>query len=90
MSQDVAFIVLVAAPGLVGEDLLYLQSEAMMRAMGVGDDLIRQNRALQERVFAVVKAEKDNDTAAEKLLEIQQEHFSGLTDQEKQARGLPG
>ena len=89
-SQDVAFIVLVAAPGLVGEELLYLQSAAMMRAMGMGKDPIEQNRALQERLFAVVKAEKNNDTAVEKLLEIQQERFSGLTDQEKQARGYPG
>ena len=90
MSQDVAFIVLLAAPGLVGEEILYLQSAAMMRAMGMGKDLIQQNRALQERLFAVVKAEKNNDTAADKLLEIQQERFSGLTDQEKQARGYPG
>ena len=89
-SQDVAFIVLVAASGVVGEELLYLQSAAMMRAMGMGKDPIEQDRALQERLFAVVKAEKNNDTAAEKLLEIQQEHFSGLTDQEKQARGHPG
>ena len=89
-SQDVAFIVLLAAPGVVGEELLYLQSAAMMRAMGMGKDPIEQNRALQERLFAVVKAEKNNDTAAEKLLEIQQEHFSGLTDHEKRARGYPG
>ncbi len=90
MSEDVAFIVLVAAPGVLGEELLYLQSAAMMRAMGVGDDLIRRNRAMQERLFAVVKAEKNNDTAAGKLLEIQQEHFAGLTDSEKRARGYPG
>ena len=90
MSQDVAFIVLVAAPGLVGEELLYLQSAAMMRAMGMGNDPIEQNRALQEQLFTVVKAEKDNDTAGEKLLEIQQERFSGLTDQEKQTSGYPG
>ena len=90
MSQDVAFIVLVAAPGLVGEELLYLQSAAMMRAMGMGKDPIEQNRALQERLFTVVKAEKNHDTAVDKLLEIQQEHFSGLTDQEKQARGYLG
>ena len=90
MSQDVAFIVLVAAPGLVGEELLYLQSAAMMRAMGMGNDPIEQNRALQEQLFTVVKAEKDNDTAEEKLLEIQQERFSGLTDQEKQTSGYPG
>ena len=98
MSEDVAFIVLVAAPGVLGEELLYLQSAAMMRAMGVGDDLIRRNRAMQERLFAVVKAEKNNDTAAGKLLEIQQERpgsdrdlgHSGLTDSEKRARGYPG
>ena len=90
MSQDVAFIVLLAAPGLVGEELLYLQSAAMMRAMGMGEDPIRQNRALQERLFAVVKAEKNNDTTVDKLLEIQHERFSGLTDHEKWARGYPG
>ena len=62
----------------------------MMRAMGMGKDPIRQNRALQERLFAVVKAEKNNDTAMKKLLEIQKGHFSGPTDHEKRARGYPG
>ena len=40
-SPDVAFIVLLAGTGLPGEDIFYLQSQAMLQAMGVGEKKIK-------------------------------------------------
>jgi len=69
-SKDVAFIVLMAGPGLTGEEILYLQSAAIMRANGGTEAAVAANRALQERLFDVVKTEKDEAALKEKIRAI--------------------
>jgi uncharacterized protein len=69
-SKDVAFIVLMAGPGLTGEQILYLQAAAIMRAAGAGDEAIAANRALQQKLFAVLQTEKDDAPAKEKIKAI--------------------
>jgi pimeloyl-ACP methyl ester carboxylesterase len=58
-STDVAFTVLMAAPGLPGDQIMYLQAAAMMKASGMADALIAQNRKLQQTMINIVKSEKD-------------------------------
>jgi hypothetical protein len=58
-STDVAFTVLMAAPGLPGDQIMYLQAAAMMKTSGMADGLIAQNRKLQETLINIVKSEKD-------------------------------
>jgi pimeloyl-ACP methyl ester carboxylesterase len=54
-SSDVAFIVLIAGPGVTGEEILYAQGELILRAGGASDEAIRKQRSLQEQIIAVVK-----------------------------------
>ncbi|HEY7545261.1 MAG TPA: alpha/beta fold hydrolase [Blastocatellia bacterium] len=68
-STDIAFIVMMAGQGLTGEEILYLQGALISKADGVSDDFIAQNRAMQERVFAIVKREKDGVVAERKIRE---------------------
>lgn len=68
-STDVAFIVMMAGPGLTGEQILYRQTVLVSKAAGMSDDLIAQNRAAQERVFAILKQEKDNVVAERRISE---------------------
>lgn len=68
-STDVAFIVMMAGPGLTGEQILYRQTALVSKAAGMSDDLIAQNRAAQERVFAILKQEKDNVVAERRIIE---------------------
>jgi hypothetical protein len=49
------FIILLAAPGVVGGDLLAYQGELVMRAGGASDAAVTANRRLQDRLFAVVR-----------------------------------
>jgi pimeloyl-ACP methyl ester carboxylesterase len=58
-SPDVAFVVMLAGTGVNGEQVLYLQSEMVIRSMGGGDDAVKQNRKLQELLFGVLHQEKD-------------------------------
>jgi fermentation-respiration switch protein FrsA (DUF1100 family) len=68
-STDVAFIVMMAGPGLTGEQILYRQTVLVCKAAGMSDGLIAQNRAAQERIFAILKQEKDKVVAEKRILE---------------------
>jgi pimeloyl-ACP methyl ester carboxylesterase len=53
-SQDVAFIAMLAGPGIRGKELIVLQSELINRVMGLKEELIEGSRAVNERVFDIV------------------------------------
>ena len=69
-SRDVAFIVLMAGPGLTGEEILYLQGALILKASGASDAAVAASRAQQERVFAILKTEPDAAAAEQKLRAI--------------------
>jgi hypothetical protein len=62
-SDDVAYIILLAGPGLNGEELLYRQGELIARAMKADDKAVAAQRARQEKIFAILKKEKDDKRA---------------------------
>jgi pimeloyl-ACP methyl ester carboxylesterase len=82
-SKDVAFIVLLAGPGLVGEQLLYLQGAAVLKAEGSDEKQIARSRALQEKLFAVVKEEKDEKALQKKLDDLIAEEFAKLDEKDR-------
>ncbi len=83
-SPDVAFIVMMAGTGLNGEEVLYLQGTLLARANGASDVTIAKLRSLQERIYAVLKKEKDDAAAAEKLREILTDAGLRLSEEEKE------
>jgi uncharacterized protein len=87
-SPDVAFLVLLAAPGLTGEQIIYLQSEALIRAMGGEEEVIAANRELQQRMFAIVKQEGDDEKARQRLQALQKEMLQRMTPEQRKAAGL--
>jgi uncharacterized protein len=54
-SSDVAFIVLMAPPGLTGEKIMVAQGEAIGRAEHVPEAEIQKNVELQRKLFAAVR-----------------------------------
>ena len=66
-SSNIAFIVTMAGPGTVGEELLYEQGELSMRASGMPEYAIKQQKFVQKAIFDVLKTEPDSLKAAEKL-----------------------
>src|SRR4030095_9178692 len=55
-SKDIAFIVLMAAPGLPGDESWQLQGSALLRAYGQSDAVIATNRAQHQQIYEMVKA----------------------------------
>lgn len=82
-SPDVAFIVLMAGTGLTGEEILYLQGALIARAMGVSEEDIAKNRQLNERIFSVIKEEKNKEVVEEKLRQIIMAEWEKLSEEEK-------
>lgn len=79
-TEDVAFIVLLAPPGLVGEQLLYDQARRISEAAGETPEAVERGRKLQEAVFAVVKAQPDNALAVEELRGVFKEGVAELPE----------
>ncbi len=86
-SSDVAFIVLMAGPGLRGDEILYLQGAAIAKAGGASDAAMAANRTAQERVFAILKTEKDPVAARAQLKQVLDEVVAAAPEAQKQAMG---
>lgn len=54
--KDVAFLVLLAGPGVTGEEILYEQGTLIARAMGESETAIEREREAQRLCFAAVRA----------------------------------
>ncbi len=86
-SPDVAFIVLMAGTGLPGEEILYLQGQAIMKAMGADEKAMKQQLDLQKRLFEVVKTEKDEKKAETTMREIAKAAVESLPEDQRKALG---
>jgi pimeloyl-ACP methyl ester carboxylesterase len=69
-SGDAAFIVLMAGTGLPGEDILYLQGQAILKAMGAEDGDLKLQLEMQKQIFQALKSEKDEKALETRLREV--------------------
>jgi fermentation-respiration switch protein FrsA (DUF1100 family) len=71
-SKDVAWIVLLAGPGLKGEDTLLLQSEVILKAASVNEGQLAQTLDFNKQTYALIRQEKNPATLESKLNELVQ------------------
>lgn len=86
-SKDIAFLVLMAGPGLPGEEVLYAQGALIARAQGASEEYIAAQRRLQERLFAVIKDEADTAVAVRRIREAFGDYVAVLPDEQRRAIG---
>ena len=65
--RDVAFIVLLAGPGLPGDSILLMQSELIAKAAGAPQAAIDTTLEVDTRLFAAIKASRDSADAAARV-----------------------
>lgn len=87
-SDDVAFVVLLAAPAVTGEKILYDQSVLIGRASGAGEEQLQRNRKLQEEIFAILKSDIDDAQMQSELRELFSAAGGELTEEQRAAAGL--
>lgn len=83
-SQDIAFIVLMAGPGVNGEKIILSQNELILRAEGADNDTITRNDALMKKLFSVVKEEQNDTIAREELKKIINSELENMSKEQKQ------
>ena len=66
-TKDVAFFIMLAGPGIVGEEILYEQGKLLNKAAGMTDEQAAQNTRLQETIFDIILNEKDSARQIERL-----------------------
>src|SRR5262249_20076325 len=84
-SQDVAFLVLLATPGLPGQEVVTQQSQAILTADKTSEGLRAYQRTVQQRMLAVVQEVKDNATAEKQLRQVIAEETAKLGEADKKA-----
>jgi pimeloyl-ACP methyl ester carboxylesterase len=82
-SRDVAFIVLLAGTAIRGDELLHLQAAALLKVAGADAELLALQKAIQDRLFAVLRQEKDNTVAETKIRAALEDLTSKLSKDEK-------
>ncbi|MBE9466247.1 alpha/beta hydrolase family protein [Dyadobacter subterraneus] len=69
-SKDVAFIVLLAGPGLTGEDILIKQSRLIGKANGLSDDELNQADQTNKKIYGILKEKTDLNEIKKELTVI--------------------
>lgn len=88
MRKDVAFMVLLAAPGISGQEISLSQSAAMSRAAGGSEQEIQFSNDLQEQLFATVRAAAPGEDLRSRLEATLTEQLADLPEALRvQARG---
>jgi uncharacterized protein len=68
--KDVAFVILMAGPGIPGEQILLLQSARIAKSEGADEKVIRSNEKISKEMYTVLKKNSDNAKAGQKLKSI--------------------
>jgi hypothetical protein len=66
-SKDVAFIVLLAGHGIIGEQIIHEQNAKISENFGLSADQIKQNKKINEAVFNIILTETDSVKKIDRL-----------------------
>ena len=86
-SDKVDFIVLMAGPGLPGEDILKMQSELILKASGADENYIQKTETLNNEAYNLIKTEKDNIKLREKLDSLFSNYVNSFSENERAKLG---
>ena len=77
----------MAGTGLRGEEIIYLQSDLILKTVGASDKILAIQRTSSEQIFEILKHEKDNTIAEKKIRKIMTDILAKLSKEEKDALG---
>lgn len=88
-SPDLAYIVLMAGPGVSGEELLLQQGALVSKAGGASEETIALQRDVQKQMFAILRQNKDDPTTRRELLAVWADARKRMSAAELEAMGEP-
>ncbi|HLJ45281.1 MAG TPA: alpha/beta fold hydrolase [Bryobacteraceae bacterium] len=72
-STDIGFVIMLAGTGVPGDQLLHMQAELIMRSQGASEQMIAQNREVQDFIFGVLRQEKNEPDGQAVLRKLRDE-----------------
>lgn len=81
--RDVAFLVLLAGTGISGERLALMQSEAISRSRGAGEEAVKKETRMNEKLFQVMKTQESEQTAEAEMRRIIAASLAQMSETEK-------
>jgi uncharacterized protein len=88
-NPDVKFVVLLAPPGAVGNEVLARQLEQFLRAGGSGEDEIARALQTQQEILAALRDARTKEEAAPRLAEALKKQYETLPAPTRAAMGSP-
>jgi hypothetical protein len=84
-SSDIAFIVMLAGPGVTGEEILIGQQYLISRAMGMREDVAEKNNETERYILETIQGEKDDAAAQRKVREGLEKMSESMTEDQRGA-----
>lgn len=82
-SREVAFIVLLAGPGIPGDEILIKQTRLIGRANGISDEVLDRGEETNKRIYSVLKQKSDLTEVKAQLKSIlEEDHDKAPADQQ--------
>lgn len=89
-SSDVAFIVLLAGPGLKGSEILLKQGALIQKLSGMSEDEIEKDSTFKSKIFKIVEAGKNEETTKEEIKKAVDNYYDSLSEKTKENIGSKG
>ncbi len=86
-SKEVAFVILLAGPGVSGGEILEAQTEKIALAGGASPEDAAKQAELIRRAVALVRSEPDSQKVHDAAMEIAREQVALMSEEERQALG---
>lgn len=87
-NDDVAFIILLAAPGVSSRNILTKQSELLIKANGGTDELVATNNKIQNAIFDIITQYHSESERNEKIIETLNQIIKDFSQDEINNLGL--
>lgn len=88
-SKDIAFLVLLAGPGVPGDSLLLLQNAAILESFGIGGPVEQEQVSAMRRVLVAVRGDADSLTLFRRVRELVDTQLSMMPMSQRAAAGNP-
>ena len=86
-SPEVAYIVLMAGPGLPGDQILLMQSALISKAGGESDADIEKSEKVNKKIYNILKTEPDSVKAHREITDIFKTYYNSLSEKDKKKAG---
>lgn len=82
-----AFLVMLSGPGVPGDQMLALQTEKIARASGASESGIADLKALQGKIFSIIRNQPDIAAGKQEAREILLSEYARLSEAERKSAG---